>query len=64
MKIAFYSALIVASMTFLAWNNQAFAAEAKKVCHETKNKAGKTVQDCKTVKVHKKLDTKPADTKK
>ena len=70
MKIAFYSALFVLSISFLAWNNPAFAAETKKVCTEKKDKAGKPVldkagkaqEDCKTIKVHKKLEieTKPA----
>jgi hypothetical protein len=32
------------------------AAETKKVCHEQKDNKGKTVQVCKEVKVHKKLD--------
>lgn len=30
--------------------------EMKKVCHMEKNKAGKEVEVCKTVKVHKKLE--------
>lgn len=30
--------------------------EMKKVCHTEKNKAGKEVEICKTVKVHKKLE--------
>ena len=62
MKITFYSALVILSMTFLTWNNTAFAAETKKVCVEKKDKAGKPVKECKTIKVHKKLETetKPA----
>ena len=71
MKIAFYSGLVILSISFLAWNNPAFAAaETKKVCAEKKDKAGKPVldkagkpqEDCKTIKVHKKLETetKPA----
>jgi hypothetical protein len=37
-------------------------AETKKVCH---NKPGKTQQECKTIKIHKKLDsTKVEDVKK
>ncbi len=31
--------------------------EMKKVCHMEKNKAGKEVEVCKTVKVHKKLES-------
>lgn len=30
--------------------------EMKKVCHTEKNKQGKEVEVCKTVKVHKKLE--------
>ena len=32
------------------------AAETKKVCHDQKDNKGKTVQVCKEVKVHNKLD--------
>ena len=63
MKIAFYSALIVLSMTFLTLNNPVFAGETKKVCHEKKDKTGKTVQDCKQVKTHKKLETETKSAK-
>jgi hypothetical protein len=42
----------------------AFAGgEMKKVCHMEKNKAGKEVDVCKTIKVHKKLDGKTVPTK-
>jgi hypothetical protein len=34
----------------------AFAVETKKVCHDQKDNNGKTVQVCKQVKVHPKLD--------
>ena len=62
MKITFYTTLVILSMTFLSWNNTALAAETKKVCVEKKDKAGKPVKECKTIKVHKKLETetKPA----
>lgn len=41
-----------------------FAAETKKVCNQQKDNKGKTVQVCKEVKVHKKLDgTKVPDKK-
>ena len=44
--------------------NLTHAGEAKKVCHEQKDNKGKTVQVCKEVKVHKKLDgTKLPDKK-
>ena len=38
----------------------------KEVCHEVKNKSGKMVQECKKIKVHKKLDGKkvPPESKK
>jgi hypothetical protein len=38
-------------------------AEIKKVCHD-EEKNGKTVEVCKTIKVHKKLDETPVPTKK
>jgi len=34
----------------------AFAQETKKVCNTEKDRKGKEVQVCKTIKVHKKLD--------
>jgi hypothetical protein len=43
-------ALVLASFTFTA-----YAAQEKKVCNETVRK-GKTVKECKTIKVHKKLE--------
>jgi hypothetical protein len=43
-------ALILASVVFTT-----YAAEEKKVCHEVIKK-GKPVQECKTIKVHKKLE--------
>ena len=72
MKIAFYSALLVLSVTFLAYNNPAFAEETKKVCKEKVDKAGKPVldkagklqEDCKTIKVHKKLEVEAQPVKK
>lgn len=33
--------------------------EIKKVCHMERNKQGKEVPVCKTIKVHKKLEGKP-----
>lgn len=33
-----------------------FAQETKKVCNKEKDRKGKEVQVCKTIKVHKKLD--------
>lgn len=44
-------ALILASVAFTTYA----AAVEKKVCHEVIKK-GKKVQECKTIKVHKKLE--------
>jgi hypothetical protein len=49
-----------------------FAAETKEVCHDKVDKAGKTVmgkdgkpkQDCKTIKIHKKLEGTEVPVKK
>ena len=62
MKKLFWTSLIVLGLTTsaLACN----AAETKKVCHEKKDKTGKTVQDCKQVKQHKKLETETKSDKK
>jgi hypothetical protein len=65
MKNLFWVICVVAGVSFLAWNNPAYAeAEVKKVCHDKVDKAGKPVknkdgsvkQDCKDVKIHKKLE--------
>jgi hypothetical protein len=53
------------ALSLLAFLGTAFAeAETKKVCHDKVDKAGKVVngkdgkpvQECKTIKVHKKLE--------
>jgi hypothetical protein len=64
MKIVFYTAALIAGMIYPAWNNLAFAEEAKtkKVCKDVmdksgkavKNKDGTTKQTCKEIRVHKK----------
>ena len=74
MKNLFWAMCVVASVSFLAWNNPAYAeAETKKVCKEKTDKAGKPVLDkagkpqeeCKTIKVHQNLEgTKVEDAKK
>ena len=72
MKIALYSAMVVLGVSFLAWNTPAFATETEKVCKEKTDKAGKPVldkagkpqQDCKTIKVHKKLEVEAQSAKK
>lgn len=74
MKNLFWSICIVASVSFLAFNNSAFAAaEIKEVCHPKVDKAGKPVmdkktnkqaEDCKKIKVHKKLEGTEVPVKK
>jgi hypothetical protein len=65
MKNLFWVVCVVASLSFLSWNNPAYAGgEIKEVCHDKLDKAGKPVknkdgsvkQDCKKIKVHKKLE--------
>lgn len=65
MKNLFWALCIAVSVTFLAFNNPAFAVETKKACVEQKDaKTGKTKEVCKEVKVHKKLEgTKVPDKK-
>lgn len=56
----------------LAFSSVAFAAEEKKVCVDktdakgqvVKGKDGKPVQECKVIKVHKKLEGTPVPEKK
>lgn len=73
MKNIFYSILVFAGLSFPVYNNSAYAAEMKTVCHAKKDKAGKVikgkdgkpVQECKTIKVRKKLEgTKIPEKKK
>jgi hypothetical protein len=65
MKNLFWAVCVVASLSFLSWNNPAYAGgEIKEVCKDKMDKAGKPVknkdgsvkQDCKKIKVHKKLE--------
>ena len=66
--------LRIATLLLIAalFNTPAFAGgEIKEVCHDKLDKAGKvvvkngkTVQDCKKIKVHKKLETSKDTTKK
>jgi len=65
MKNLFWVLCVVASVSFLSWNNAYAAAEVKQVCKDKTDKAGKPVmdkktgkptQDCKQVKMHKKLE--------
>lgn len=73
MKKVFWTICMIAGFAFPAWNNLAHAtAETKKVCHDkvkdgkpVLDKTGKQQQNCKTIKVHQKLDgTKVDDVKK
>jgi predicted rRNA methylase YqxC with S4 and FtsJ domains len=77
MKNIFWSLCVVVGLSFLSWNN-AFAEATKaeksttKVCVDVKDKAGKPVKDakgvvkqnCKEMKVHKKLEGTPVPVKK
>ena len=53
------------ALLFFGLNSSVYAAESKKVCKNVTVK-GKTIQKCKTVKIHKKLDGNkiPEKTKK
>ncbi len=48
--------LSVLFASLLAFSLTSFAAETKKVCVDVTDKAGKTKQECKTIKVHKKFE--------
>jgi hypothetical protein len=70
--IAYLAAIY--SVCFVATTNLAYAeAEKKEVCHDKMDKAGKPVidkktgkpaQECKTIKVHKKLEGTEVPVKK
>lgn len=64
-KILLYVTMIMASLSFVTWNNLVFASEEKKVCvKEMDSKTKKEKEVCKTIKVHKKLEgTKIPDKK-
>jgi len=73
LKEIFWVLCVVASLSFLSWNNPAYAGgEEKKVCEDKKDskgavvkgKDGKPVQTCKIIKVHKKLEGHEVPTKK
>jgi len=72
LKQLFWASCVVAGISFLSWNNPVFAAEEKQVCHDrvgkdgkpVMGKDGKPVQDCKTIKVHKKLEGTEVPVKK
>jgi len=63
----------ILTIALLTLTSTAFAAETKQVCHDRVGKDGKPVidkktnkpaQDCKTIKVHKKLEGTEVPTKK
>jgi hypothetical protein len=74
MKNLFWALCVVAGFTLVGLNNPVYAAaEVKEVCKDKVDKAGKVVngkdgkpvQECKKIKVHKKLEgTKVEDAKK
>jgi hypothetical protein len=50
---------VIVLALFAAFSLNAYAGgEVKKVCHMERNKQGKEVPVCKTIKVHKKLEGK------
>jgi hypothetical protein len=66
------TAAIIGLIPLLSYHNISFAAETKRVCvdkvtndgKKVLDKSGKPVQDCKEIKVHKKLEgTKVPDKK-
>lgn len=64
MKKIFFIFAIVASIPLLSYHGVSFAVEVKKVCvdkvtndgKKVLDKDGKPVQECKEIKVHKKLE--------
>jgi len=72
MKNIFWSICLVVGLWFPAFNNHVFAAEIKEVCRDKVDKAGKPVldkagkpkQDCKKIKIHKKLEGTEVPVKK
>jgi hypothetical protein len=54
---------LIITLLSLACTNIFAQAEIKQVCHD-EEKNGKTVQVCKTIKVHKKLDGTDVPVKK
>lgn len=64
MKKILFIALVVGSIPLLSYHGVSFGAEVKRVCvdkitndgKKVLDKEGKPVQDCKEIKVHKKLE--------
>ena len=71
MKNLFYAICLISWFAFTALSSNVFAAEIKEVCKEKVDKAGKpvmkagkVVQECKKIKVHKKLEGTAVPVKK
>jgi hypothetical protein len=64
MKKILFIALVIGSIPLLSYHGVSFSAEVKRVCvdkvtndgKKVMDKDGKPVQDCKEIKVHKKLE--------
>lgn len=64
MKKILFIALVIGSIPLLSYHGISFSAEVKRVCvdkvtndgKKVLDKEGKPVQDCKEIKVHKKLE--------
>lgn len=64
MKKILFIALVIGSIPLLSYHGVSFSAEVKRVCvdkvtndgKKVLDKDGKPVQDCKEIKVHKKLE--------
>jgi hypothetical protein len=64
MKKIIFIALVIGSIPLLSYHGISFSAETKRVCVDkvtndgkpVLDKSGKPVQDCKEIKVHKKLE--------
>ena len=51
------SLILIGTLLFFGLNSSVYAAQSKKVCKNVTVK-GNTIQKCRTVKIHKKLDGK------
>ena len=51
------SLIFIGTLLFFGLNSSVYAAQSKKICKNVTVK-GNTIQKCRTVKIHKKLDGK------
>jgi hypothetical protein len=51
------SLILIGTLLFFGLNSNVYAAQSKKICKNVTVK-GNTIQKCRTVKIHKKLDGK------